>query len=54
MKGIAKGLIAAGLGLALIAKPASAQKPGVELGVNLVGISMINPSGSGNNVTVAR
>ena len=52
MKGIAKGLIAVGLGLALIAKPASAQKPGVELGVGLVGVSMINPEGSGNNLTV--
>ena len=51
MKGIAKGLIAVGLGLALLAKPASAQKPGVELGVQLVGVSMIDPSGSGNNLT---
>ncbi|MBW8772131.1 MAG: hypothetical protein JF590_02370 [Gemmatimonadetes bacterium] len=52
MKGIAKGLIAVGLGLALVARPASAQKPGVELGMNVAGFSMINPDGSGNNVTV--
>ena len=52
IKGIMKGAVVAGLGLALVAKPAHAQKPGVELGVNLVGISMINPQGSGNNLTV--
>ena len=51
MKGIAKGLIAVGLGLALLAKPASAQKPGVELGVQLASFSVVNPDGSNNNFT---
>ena len=51
MKGIVKGLAAAGLGLALVANTAHAQKPGVELGVNLVGFAAINPDGSDNNLT---
>ena len=51
MKGIVKGLAAAGLGLALIANTAHAQKPGVELGINLVGFSSISPDG-GDNLTV--
>lgn len=52
MKGIVKGLAAAGLGLALVANTAHAQKPGVELGINLVGFSSINPDGDNNNLTV--
>lgn len=52
MKGIVKGLAAAGLGLALVANTAHAQKPGVELGVNLVGFAAINPDGDNNNATV--
>lgn len=52
MKGIAKGLVAVGLGLALFANTASAQKPGVELGVGLAGFSLINPDGSNNNLTI--
>lgn len=51
MKGIAKGLIAVGLGLAIFAKPASAQKPGVEFGFTMVGLNLNNPDGSGNNST---
>jgi len=51
MKGIAKGLIAVGLGMALLARPASAQKPGVEFGFQMVGFNMHNPTGSGNNTT---
>ena len=51
MKNIVKGLIVAGLGLALLARPASAQKPGVELGVQLVGASMTNWDGANNNIT---
>jgi len=52
MKGIVKGLAAAGLGLALVANTAHAQKPGIELGVNLVGFASINPDGDNNNATV--
>ena len=52
MKGIVKGLAAAGLGLALVANTAHAQKPGVELGVNLLGFASINPDGDDNNATV--
>ena len=51
MKGIAKGLIAVGLGLALFARTASAQKPGVEFGFQMVGLNLSNPDGSGNNST---
>lgn len=51
MKGIVKGLAAAGLGLALVANTAHAQKPGVELGVGLLGFSSISPDG-GDNLTV--
>jgi hypothetical protein len=40
-----------GLGLAFLAKPASAQKPGPEFGVQFVGFDMMNPDGSGNNST---
>ena len=50
-KGIMKGLALAGLGLALVANTAQAQKPGVELGINLIGFSMINPDGDDNNIT---
>lgn len=50
IKGIAKGLTAAGLGLALVANTAQAQKPGVELGVNLVSFASISPDG-GDNIT---
>lgn len=50
IKGIAKGLTAAGLGLALAANTAHAQKPGVELGVNLVSFASIDPDG-GNKIT---
>ena len=52
MKGIVKGLAAAGLGLVLVTSVAHAQKPGVELGVGLVGFSAINPDGDNNNITV--
>lgn len=52
IKGMLKGLVLGALALALVAKPASAQKPGVELGMNLVGFAAYNPDGSGNNVTV--
>jgi len=50
-KSFLKGLALAGLGLALVANTAAAQKPGVELGINLVGFSMINPEGDDNNLT---
>lgn len=50
-KGIAKGFVAAGLGLAILATPAHAQKPGVELGIGLAGFSSISPDGGGK-VTV--
>jgi hypothetical protein len=51
MKGIVKGLVAVGLGLAFVAKPVSAQKPGVEFGLQLAGFSAINPDGADNNTT---
>jgi outer membrane protein with beta-barrel domain len=51
MKGIVKGLVVAGLGLALTASVVAAQKPGVELGVTLAGFSMISPDG-GDKITV--
>ena len=50
-KSCLKGLALAGLSLALVANTAQAQKPGVELGVNLIGFSMINPDGDDNNLT---
>jgi hypothetical protein len=51
-KGIAKGLVAAGLGLAIFASPAVAQNPGPEFGIQFVGFSMVNPDGDDNNTTV--
>jgi hypothetical protein len=51
MKGIVKGLVAAGLGLALTATVVEAQKPGVELGIGLAGFSMISPDG-GDKISV--
>jgi hypothetical protein len=51
-KSFLKGLVLAGLGASLLAAPAAAQNPGVELGVNLAGFSMINPEGDDNNITV--
>ena len=50
-KGIAKGLVAAGLGLAIFASPASAQNPGPEFGIQFVGFNMSNPDGDDNNAT---
>jgi hypothetical protein len=51
MKGIVKGLIAVGVGVALLARPASAQKPGLEFGLQFVSLQLLNPDGSGNNST---
>ena len=51
MKGIVKGLALAGLGLAFAANTAHAQKPGPEIGIQLVGFNMNNPDGSDNNTT---
>jgi hypothetical protein len=51
IKGIVKGFVAAGLGLALTTSVVEAQKPGVELGVQLIGLSMMNPDGDDNNIT---
>ena len=51
MKGIVKGLAAAGLGLAMVANTANAQKPGPELGIQFVGFDMLNPDGDNNNTT---
>ena len=50
-KSILKGLALAGLGLALVSNRAFAQKPGVELGINFIGFSAINPDGDDNNVS---
>lgn len=50
-KGIAKGLVAVGLGLAIVAAPLSAQKPGPEFGIQFVGFQMNNPDGDNNNST---
>jgi hypothetical protein len=50
-KSFLKGLALAGLGLALVANTASAQKPGPELGVQFVTLQMSNPDGDGNNST---
>jgi hypothetical protein len=51
IKNVLKGLTLAGLGLAFVANTAHAQKPGVELGLNLGGFSMISPDG-GDKITV--
>lgn len=51
MKNIVKGLILAALALALLAKPAMAQKPKVEFGTQFVSLNLSNPDGSGNNST---
>ena len=51
MKGIVKGLAAAGLGLALVANVAHAQKPGPEFGIQFVSFDMMNPDGDNNNST---
>ena len=50
-KGILKGLVVAGLGLALVANTAQAQKPGPEIGVQFIGLNMGNPDGDDNNST---
>src|ERR1041385_554039 len=50
IKGIAQGLMLGGLGLALVATPAHAQKPGIELGVNLASFASIDPDG-GTKIT---
>lgn len=51
MKGIVKGLAAAGLGLALVANTAHAQKPGPEFGIQFVSFDMMNQDGDNNNTT---
>jgi len=50
-KSFLKTLALAGLGLALVTNTAAAQKPGVEIGVNIIGFSAINPDGDDNNVS---
>jgi hypothetical protein len=50
-KSFLKGLALAGLGLALVSTRAQAQKPGVELGINFIGFSAINPDGDDNNIS---
>lgn len=50
-KSFLKGLAVAGLGLALVANTAQAQKPGPEIGVQFVTLQMSNPDGDGNNST---
>lgn len=51
MKGIVKGLVAAGLGLALTVTTVEAQKPNPEFGIQFAGFSMNNPDGDNNNTT---
>ena len=51
MKGIVKGLVAAGLGLALIANVAAAQKPGLEFGTQLATFVSVKPDG-GNSLSI--
>lgn len=51
IKGMLKGFVAAGLGLALTVSVAEAQKPAPEIGVWFVGLNMTNPDGDDNNNT---